>query len=61
MQTSKIFVVKNLKFFVNYQISARTRWERNEAVRMFCGQEVNFSDFVWTSFMDGPLIVVLSY
>jgi len=37
------FLVKKLRIFESYGVSAQTRDE-----------EANFSQFLWTSFMDGP-------
>jgi len=38
MWTSAIFGAKNLGFFEIYVVSSRTRGERVEPVRAFCGQ-----------------------
>jgi len=56
MRTSVLFGAKNFGLFEIYGVSARTRRERVESVRTFCGQGGGsiFRDFVRTSFMDGP-------
>jgi len=66
---ARIFWWKNNGFFEIYDVSARTRGV--EPVRIFCGQGEGliFRDFVWMSFMDGPLqiyfkkerIVIIQY
>jgi len=49
MRTSTLFSQKNSRVFEIYGVSARTRGVKG----------LIFRDFVRTSFMDGPLILVL--
>jgi len=51
MQMFALVGAKNIGFFEIYGVSAWTR--RVEPVRTR-GEEVNFRDFLQTSFMDGP-------
>jgi len=37
MRTSALFGAKNFEFFEIYNVSARTRWEGVEPLRLFCG------------------------
>jgi len=45
MQTFAGFCAYNFEFFKIYGVSARTRKERFEPVRAFCGQRINFLRF----------------
>jgi len=62
MRTSTLFGAKNIRFFEIYGVSARTRGRGFSQYRHFADKgegESIFRDFVRTSFMDGPLTVLL--
>jgi len=55
----RTFLCKKLEFFKIYVVPARTKGEGIEPVRTFCRQRGSiFLDFVPTSFMDGPFLLV---
>jgi len=62
MRTSALFGAKNFGFFEIFGVSARTRREGVELVQTFCGHGGGgsiFRDFLQSSFMDGPLALMV--
>jgi len=60
MRTFALFGAKNFGSFEIHRVSARTRGEGVETVRIFYEQGgAIFRDFVRTSFLDGPFTIQL--